>query len=65
MRVRFRRTVLALDAGDVGDLLDVQESSHAGQQTLAESRVARNYVGEFALLDVLNQKRGIVFGKTL
>jgi hypothetical protein len=50
----FPRTVLALNAGDVGDLLHVQESGHTGQQALAEGRVARNDVGEFALLDVLN-----------
>lgn len=58
-------TVLAFNASNVGNLLDVQKSSHAGQQTLAKSGVAGDNVGEFALLDVLNQKRGIVLGETL
>ena len=61
----FSHTVLALDAGDVGYLLHIQESSHAGQQALSEGSVACNDVGEFALLNVLDEKRGIVFGEAL
>lgn len=63
--VRFAHTVLALNASDIGDLLNVEESSNAGQQTLAEGSVASDNVGEFALLDVLNQEGSIVFGETL
>lgn len=62
---RCVRTVLALDAGDVGDLLDVQKSGHAGQEALAEGRVATDDMGVFTLLDVLDEKRGIVLGKAL
>jgi hypothetical protein len=46
-------------------LLHIQESGHAGQQALAEGGVAGDNVGEFALLDVLNEERRIVFGKAL
>jgi hypothetical protein len=46
-------------------LLHIQESSHTREQTLAEGRVACNDVGESALFDVLDEKRGIVFGETL
>ena len=62
---RFSHTVLALNACDIGDLLNVQESGNAGKQALAEGRVASDNVGEFALLDVLDQERSIVFGETL
>jgi hypothetical protein len=58
-------TVLALDAGNIRDLLHIQESSDAGQQALSEGRVACNDVGEFALLNVLDKERGIVFGEAL
>jgi hypothetical protein len=61
----FPHTVLALDAGDVRDLLHIQESSHAGKQTLSEGRVACNDVSEFALLNVLDEERGIVFREAL
>lgn len=62
---RLPHTVLALNAGDIRDLLDVQKSGNAGQQALAEGSVTSNDVGKFALLDVLDQKRSIVFGETL
>jgi hypothetical protein len=62
---RCVRTVLAFDAGDVGDLLDIQKSGHAGQEALSEGRVATNDVGVFALLDVLDEERGVVLGKAL
>lgn len=58
-------TVFALDPGDVRDLLHIQQSSHAGQQALSEGRVACNDVSEFALLNVLDEERGIVFGEAL
>lgn len=35
-----RRTVFALDLGDVGDLLDVEHGRHARHEVLAEGRVA-------------------------
>lgn len=64
--VRFdQRTVLAFNGGDVGDLLDVQEGGDSGKKTLAEGRVAGDDVSVFALLDVLDEKRGVVLGKTL
>lgn len=59
------RTVLALDASDVGDLRHIQESSYSGQKALAKGRVSGDNVGVFALLDVLNEKRSVVLGKTL
>lgn len=59
------RTILALDAGDVGNLLHVQESSHAGQETLAESGVPGDDVGVFALLDVLDEEGGVVLREAL
>jgi len=62
---RCVRTVLTLNAGDVGDLLHVQKSGHAGQEALAEGRVATDDVGVFALLDVLDEKRGIVLWESL
>jgi hypothetical protein len=61
----FARTVFAFDAGDIGDLLHIQESSDAGQKTLAKGRVAGNDVSVFALLDVLDEERGVVLGKAL
>ena len=59
------RTVFALDSGDIGDLLHIQEGGYAGQQALAEGRVSSNNVSVFALLDVLDEERSVVLRKAL
>lgn len=61
----FARTVFALNSGNIRDLLHVQESSDAGEKALAKSRVAGDDMGVFALLDVLDEERGVVLGKAL
>ena len=53
-------TVLALNRGNIANLLDVEESRHTRHQALAKCRVASKDVGEAALLDVLHQQRGVV-----
>ena len=58
-------TVLALDLGDVGDLLDVEHGGDAGHQVLAKGRVARQDVCVASLLDVLDQQRCPVLGEAL
>ena len=58
-------TVLALDVGDVGDLLDVEHGGDAGHEVLAKGRVARQDVCVASLLDVLDQQRCPVLGEAL
>ena len=58
-------TVLALDLGDVGDLLDVEHGGDAGHEVLAKGRVARQDVCVASLLDVLDQQRCPVLGEAL
>jgi hypothetical protein len=58
-------TVLTLDLGDVGDLLDVEHGGHARHQVLSKGRVARQDVCVASLLDVLDQQRCPVLGEAL
>lgn len=58
-------TVFTLNPGDIRNLLHIKQSRNAGQKALSEGRVGTNNVGEFALLDILNQKRGIVLRQAL
>lgn len=59
------RTIFAFDSGDVGYLLDVEEGGNSGHEIFAKRRVAGYYVCESPFVDVRDEERGIILGKTL
>ena len=61
----MKHTVFVFNGYNIGDLLCVKESSNTGHEILSKGRMASNYVGKTSFLDVLDEKRGVIFRQTL